>query len=572
MNQIIIALGQINTTVGALGRNAERIAEQAARAVKQGASLVVFPELVLSGYPPEDLVLKRHFLEDCWRHLEKLAIALPAEAVVLVGAPQMVDRQVYNAAVIFHGGRIVSIYQKMVLPNYGVFDEKRVFAAGRMPLVLQAGPVRLGVHICEDSWNADQDSVLLLKDARIDLLVNLSASPYHRGKCTVREQVLRATRDRLDCSLAYCNIVGGQDELVFDGGSLVLDASGEMTARARQFDEDILLARVAVRGAPPLPAEDSASPIRRVVHVPFQPPAKVPPRLALTGVEPLMKDPEEVYTALKTGLRDYVEKNGFKKTVVALSGGIDSALVAVLAVDTLGADCVAGVTMPSPYSSEGTRSDAEQLARNLGIEFHVVPIQSIYDTFLGELNPLWKDRPPDITEENLQARIRGNIVMALSNKFGWLVLTTGNKSELATGYCTLYGDMVGGLALIKDVPKMLVYELSRWRNAQGDAPVIPPSTIERPPSAELRPDQKDSDSLPPYERLDPIIERYVEKDMGVEEIVADGFDPETVQRVSRLIDHSEYKRRQGAPGVKITPKAFGRDRRMPITNAYREKV
>ena len=569
--QITLALCQINPTVGDLGRNADLIATYAVRAAKGGASLIVFPELALSGYPPEDLILKRHFLEDCWSALESLAPKLPPESLVLIGAPQLVDRHVYNAAVVLHRGRIVTTYHKMILPNYGVFDEKRVFASGKMPLILQAGTTRLGLHICEDSWYHDQETVLLLKEAQLDLLINLSASPYHRGKRLLREDVLRKTGSQLHCALAYCNIVGGQDELVFDGGSLVMNRDGSLVARAHQFVEELLLAQLTFPDTPK-PVEEPDAPIRRIIHVPFQPETRRASRSPLSETVPLLDDLSEVYAALKTGLQDYVNKNGFKKTVVALSGGIDSALVAAIAVDTLGPDRVAGVTMPSQYTSEGTLTDAEALAKNLGIEFHTVPIRKIHDTFLSELIPFWEGMPPDITEENLQARIRGNLIMALSNKFGWLVLTTGNKSELATGYCTLYGDMVGGFALIKDVPKILVYELAVWRNQQSETPVIPPSTIERPPSAELRPDQKDTDSLPPYDILDAIIERYVERDQGVDHIAADGFDPATVNQVIRLIDLSEYKRRQGAPGIKITPKAFGRDRRMPITNAYRERV
>ena len=569
--KIVIALAQINPTVGALRKNADRIVDRARTAAKEGASVVVFPELALSGYPPEDLVLKKHFLEDCWHELEGMADQLPPESLIMVGAPQMVDTQVYNAAVIYHAGRMVTTYQKMILPNYGVFDEKRVFAPGKMPLILQAGTARIAIHICEDSWYPDEDTVLLLKESRIDLLVNLSASPYHRGKRVLRETTLRKTGEQLHSAFAYCNIVGGQDELVFDGGSLVMDQTGTLLARARQFEEDLLFAEVTVSDIPTV-VDEPSPPSRRTVHIPFHPSVRRSERAPRSSVTPLLDDQTEVYEALKTGLRDYTEKNGFKKTVVALSGGIDSALVAVLAVDTLGADRVAGITMPSQYTSTETLTDAELLAQNLGIEFHTIPIRAIHGTFLTELLPFWEGWPPDITEENLQARIRGNIIMALSNKFGWLVLTTGNKSELATGYCTLYGDMVGGFSLMKDVPKTLVYELSEWRNRQGPSPVIPLSTIERPPTAELRPDQKDTDSLPPYAVLDAIIERYVEQDQGVDRIVAEGFDPDTVRQVSRLIDLSEYKRRQGAPGIKITPKAFGRDRRMPITNAYRERV
>ena len=567
-----IGLAQINPKVGDLAGNSEKIRVYAQRAFKAGARLIVFPEMVLSGYPPEDLVLKSHFVADCWDGLQELREALPRDAVTLVGAPLRVEDSVYNSAVVFQGGRIVAVYHKMVLPNYGVFDEKRVFAAGRMPLILHWGTSRLAVHVCEDSWFLQEEAVQLLCEARVGVLLNLSASPYHRGKRVLREQVLQRTARYLGSPLAYCNMVGGQDELVFDGGSLLLDADGAVVARADQFKEDVLLVDMALAPGSAQP-EEPLVPTQRVVHLaPMGNGRVTAPSLPTPATTPLLDDVEEVYIALQTGLRDYVEKNGFARTVVAISGGIDSALVATIAVDALGADRVAGVTMPSRYSSSGTRDDAATLARNLGIEFHAVPIQVIYETCLTHLAPLWPGRDPDTTEENLQARIRGNCIMALSNKFGWLVLTTGNKSELATGYCTLYGDMVGGFALLKDVPKTLVYDLARWRNAQASDPVVPPATITRPPSAELRPDQRDSDSLPPYEVLDAIVERYVERDEGVDQIVTAGFDPSVVRQVSRLVDLNEYKRRQGAPGVKITPKAFGRDRRMPITNAYREPV
>jgi NAD+ synthase (glutamine-hydrolysing) len=569
--QSIIGLGQVNPTVGSLRANAGKVLQVTRDAVRQGATVMVFPELVLSGYPPEDLVLKRHFVDDCWCDLEWLATQLPKDCLTVVGAPHRVQGQVHNSAVVMYGGRIADIYHKMVLPNYGVFDEKRVFEAGHIPLVLQAGGLRLALHICEDSWSTDTAAVQLLKEARIDVLLNLSASPYHRGKRTVRETVLRKTATYLNCTLAYCNMVGGQDELVFDGGSLVLNPEGKVVARARQFQEAIVYAPVKPGHTSEwINPNEPAS--RRTVYLPPLPERRVSDPSSVAVVEPLMDDLTEVYEALKVGLRDYVDKNGFQKVVVALSGGIDSALVATIAVDALGPGRVAGLTMPSDYTSAGTLTDAEALAENLGIEFHTLPIRVLQQQMLEQLDPLWPDKEADVTEENLQARLRGVLIMALSNKFGWLVLTTGNKSELATGYCTLYGDMAGGFSLIKDVPKTLVYELARWRNHQALEAVIPPSTIERPPSAELRPDQKDADSLPEYDVLDRIVEAYVEKDEGMDAMVEAGFDPAIVEKVVRLIDISEYKRRQGAPGVKITPKAFGRDRRMPITNAYREWV
>lgn len=584
MKSLLVALAQLDVTVGALAPNAAKIIRKAREAAAAGAALIVFPELALSGYPPEDLVLKRHFLDDNEHQIRRLARELPPEAIVAVGAPRSSGGKACNSAVIFHGGREVACYRKMALPNYGVFDEKRVFEPGHQALVLDMGGMRIGVHICEDSWNLDEPAARLLRDQDLDVLVNLSASPYHRGKLGRREDILREAARFLGCPVLYSNLIGGQDELVFDGASLALSADGALLARARQFTEDILyipvFSRARQSARPPTPPEvqsiDLPAPVLSSEHVPA------------LRVEPALEDAAEVYAALKLGLRDYVDKNGFDKVVVALSGGIDSALVATLACDALGRDRVKGVTMPSPYSSAETLGDAGRLAGNLGIELLTLPIRRLYETFISELAPVFEKRPPDVTEENLQARIRGNLVMALSNKFGWLVLTTGNKSELATGYCTLYGDMVGGFAVIKDVPKTLVFELARWRNGstqltaggstglatgrQASHPLIPPSTITRAPSAELRPNQKDTDSLPPYELLDAILERYVELDESVSAIIAAGFDPATVSRVTRLVDRSEYKRRQGAPGIKITPKAFGRDRRMPITNLYDDRA
>ena len=568
MQDTVVALVQANTTVGALKGNTETIVRMARDAAKAGASIIVFPELALSGYPPEDLILKKHFLNDCMESLDRLAGEVPQDRVVIVGTPHLVDGKTCNAAAIFHGGKRVAFYHKIALPNYGVFDEKRVFAPGDKALVLDLGAVRIGIHICEDSWMPSETPCTALAPMALDAVINLSASPYHRGKLGQRESALAKTAALVKAPLLYCNLVGGQDELVFDGASFAIGPDGKLLARARQFEEEILYVKLPV-GKSEAGRNESRPAAVEVVNLPTL--GKNQAEISnpwKTSVAPVLDDLAEVYSALKLGLRDYVIKNGFRKVVVALSGGIDSALVATLAADALGSRRVEGVTMPSQFSSKETLSDAVLIARHLGIDCRTVPIQNLQDTYLAELSPLWAGRAPDITEENLQARIRGNIVMALSNKFGWLVLTTGNKSELATGYCTLYGDMVGGFAVIKDVPKTLVFELARWRNRQSKSPIIPPSTIERPPSAELRPDQKDTDSLPPYELLDPILERYIERDWGPDEIIADGFDPAVVRRVARMVDRNEYKRRQGAPGIKITPKAFGRDRRMPITNLY----
>ncbi len=565
MKRIVVALVQVDFTVGALRPNAEKIARLAGRLHAEGAGVVVFPELALCGYPPEDLVLKPHFLDDAAAALGDLAAALPPAAVVLAGAPVRRRGRVLNAAAVLAGGRLAAVYGKHLLPNYGVFDEKRLFAPGGTSLVLTAPGARLGVHVCEDSWESRGAPCRRLAAAGVDAVLNLSASPYHRGKAAERLDVLAAAARAVGAPLLYCNLVGGQDELVFDGASMAVGADGRLRARAAAFEEDVLWFEL------PCAARSGAKRLARLreaaLPVPI-PPARRPRRPR--RIAPLPGAVEEVYRALSLGLRDYMDKNGFGKAVIALSGGIDSALVAVLAADALGADRVHAVTMPSRYSSAGTRRDARRLARNLGIPLRTIPIDPLVEACRAALAPHWGAPPPDLVEENVQARLRGLLVMALSNAFGWLVLSTGNKSELAMGYCTLYGDMAGGYALIKDVPKTLVFELCRWRNAQGRPPVIPPSVLTRAPSAELRENQRDEDSLPPYARLDPILERYVERDGRFDAIVAEGFAPETVARVIRGVDAAEYKRRQGAPGVRITARAFGRDRRMPIVNLYRE--
>lgn len=541
------ALVQMNSTVGALRDNAAKIVRFAQEAAAGGADVAVFPEQALCGYPPDDLVLRPRFMAVVAAEAEKLAAALPPDLLALVGAPVRENGQLCNAALLFHGGRRVATARKMLLPNYGVFDERRIFAPGAAPLVYEFKGARLAVHVCEDSWWPTGESFRGLK-GNCDVLVNLSASPYCRGRENDREEMARQATAALGVPMLYTNIIGGQDELVFDGGGLAVAADGTVAARSELFREGLLLVELeqtAGRWAP------------------------VPGRLA-----PLPDAVEEVYEALKIGLRDYVDKNGFPGVLVALSGGIDSALVATIAVDALGKDRVFGVTLPSVVTSNETYSDALELARRLGIPCLKIPIAPAVDALSGMLAPAcaevdWaRPLPGTLMEENLQARIRGVLVMALSNRYGHMVVTTGNKSEMATGYATLYGDMAGGFALIKDVPKTLVFELARWRNRRGEA--IPPMTISRPPSAELKPGQLDSDSLPPYDVLDPILELYVERQAGIADILAAGYDEATVRRVARLVDRSEYKRRQGAPGVKITPKAFGRDRRMPITNGFRE--
>ena len=569
-----IALAQLNATVGDIAGNEAKAREALARARQAGAQLVVFPELFITGYPPEDLLLKDHFLHDARAAVDRLA-AESRDLVVLIGFPER-DLDVYNAAGLLAGGELRATYRKVYLPNYGVFDEERYFQAGtRGGLVELGDDVRLGLTVCEDVWEPGaplSDEAL----AGATVVVNLSASPYYAGKGAERERMLvQRARDSL-AAVVFCNLVGGQDELVFDGHSLVIDHDGDVVARAAQFAEELLIAEVdpeapfaaRLRDARHRPAARRAQPdVDTLAHVELperrgEPPAR--------RVAPLLGREEEVYAALVLGLRDYVEKNGFQHAVLGISGGIDSALVACIAVDALGLERVSVAVMPSPYSSPETQDDARRLAENLGVERVELDIGAAMEAYQRLLDPVFDGRDPDITEENLQARIRGNLLMALSNKFGWLVLTTGNKSELSVGYSTLYGDTAGGFAVIKDCPKTLVYALARHRNQSGEGPgPIPESILSRAPSAELRPDQRDEDSLPPYERLDPILEAYVELDADRDQLVAHGLDPEEVERAIDLVDRAEYKRRQAPPGIKITARAFGRDRRMPITNRYR---
>ncbi|MCU0313591.1 MAG: NAD+ synthase [Solirubrobacteraceae bacterium] len=568
-----IALAQINPLVGDIAGNERRIRERLAEARSAEAQLVLFPELAVTGYPPEDLLLREHVLADARAALER--IAADAHGIVaIVGFPERAE-DVFNAAAVLADGAIAGVYRKTRLPNYGVFDEHRYFQRGDGGALIDVDGVTIGLTVCEDIWvPGPPESDEALAGAR--LIVNVSASPYQAGKGAARERmVAQRARDNL-AAIAYCAQVGGQDELVFDGHSFVVDHEGDVLARAPQFTEHLLLCTVDAAGAAAArlrdtrqraPAREARPHVRHLGSFATGREAYAADAPRGDRAEPL--GPEaEVYGALVLGTRDYVEKNRFERVVLGLSGGVDSALVACVAADALGPERVTCVTMPSRYTSQGTYTDARVIAERLGVELLELPIAPVMEAYEAQLAAVFAGREPDLTEENLQARVRGNDLMALSNKFGWLVLTTGNKSEMSVGYSTLYGDSAGGFAVIKDVPKTLVYRLGHWRNTQADAP-IPETILTRAPSAELRPDQTDQDSLPPYEVLDPILEGYVERDMGREQLIARGFEPATVDRVIRLVDLAEYKRRQQPPGPKVTSKAFGRDRRMPITNGYR---
>jgi len=578
----------MNATVGDIAGNAERIRAGRNAALAAGADLVLFPELALTGYPPEDLLLREHFLSDTAAALRELA-ADTHGTIAVVGFPERAE-DVYNSAAVLADGAIHAIYRKVYLPNYGVFDEERYFQAGSAGAVVDIGDQRIGLTVCEDIWEPGppaSDEAL----SGATLILNISASPYHAGKGSERERMFaQRARDNL-AYVAFCALVGGQDELVFDGHSFVIDHTGETIARAAQFREDLLVCDVDLEAASAARLREaghrgavrsaiSAGGTSRVAVLPGLPAlAKTSGDAApATGGDvamPIEPVEAEIYEALALGLRDYVHKNGFEHVVLGLSGGIDSALVACVAADALGAERVSAAIMPSRFSSSGTQQDARALAAALGVSAHELPIESVVQTYEETLGPEFEGLPHDLTEENLQARIRGNLLMALSNKFGWLVLTTGNKSEMSVGYTTLYGDLAGGLAVIKDVPKTLVYRLCAWRNSpeaavggRVSAP-IPASIIERAPSAELRSDQRDEDSLPPYDLLDRILHGYVELHLSREQLVAQGLPAAEVQRAAQLVDLAEYKRRQAPPGIKVTERAFGRDRRMPITNRYR---
>lgn len=569
-----VALAQINPTVGDLRGNADRIIQEIERAGALGADLIVFPEMAVTGYPPEDLLLKPHFTRAAWRETERIAREV-ASSVVFLGTVAQND-DLYNAAAVIHDGEIHATYCKHYLPNYAVFDERRYFSSGRQALVVDIGGARIGVTICEDMWYpggpAEAEAL-----AGADVIVNLSSSPYHWAKGDERERMFATRAVDYVTYVIYCNLVGGQDELVFDGHSLVFDPEGRLVARGRQFEEDLVIAdldltavlshrlrdprRREMRSEETLPAQ--------TVVLEWEPVEHSAPHTQTATIAERLTRIEELYRALLVGTRDYVRKNGFADVVIGLSGGLDSALVAAIAVDALGAEHVIGVTMPSRYTPPESLTDAQEVAHRLGIRLLTVPIEPIYACTLDTLAESFRGTAPAVAEENLQARIRGNVLMSLSNKFGWLVLTTGNKSEVSVGYYTLYGDSAGGFAILKDVRKTLVYALARHRNAaRGE--VVPERVLTKPPSAELRPNQRDTDTLPPYETLDPVLEAYVEDDRSPQEIVHLGFDPDLVHRVVSMVDRAEFKRRQSPPGIRVTHRGFGKDWRVPITNRFRE--
>jgi NAD+ synthase (glutamine-hydrolysing) len=574
MRTLRIAMAQINPTVGALAKNAEKILKFAEKARGMEADLVVFPELALTGYPPEDLLLKPRFIDDNMEWLKRISRKIRGITAII----GFVDREedIYNAAAIVHKGTVVDVYHKMFLPNYGVFDEERYFQAGRGPLNLNIGEVTVGLGICEDIWYPEGPSrVQALAGAQI--IVNINASPYYVGKAGLREDMLVTRALDNEAVVAYNNTVGGQDELIFDGQGMIINEEGKVIARGKPFSEDLIVADLDVEGIARMRLHDtrrrkerfdrSIAAVREITLHPERAkkkkkalPVKAPP-------EP-PSHLEEVLMALLIGTEDYVKKNRFRHCVIGLSGGIDSSLVAAVAVEALGRKNITGVFMPSRYSSPESKKDALALAKNLGIELVTIPIQKSFESYLTMLRDAFGKRPADVTEENIQARIRGNTIMALSNKFGWLVLTTGNKSEMSVGYATLYGDMAGGFAVIKDVPKTMVYELSSYMNIRAGRTLIPERVIVKAPTAELKPGQTDQDTLPPYDVLDPILKAYVEDDRSLDEIVAMGFKKGLVKRIIEMVDRSEYKRRQAPPGIKITPRALGKDRRMPITNRY----
>lgn len=578
MNSIRVGIAQINSTVGDFSGNTKKIIQSIDQAKSLGVDLLTFPELVITGYPPEDLLLKPQFISQNRECLDEIT-EHSTDIALVVGFVDS-DGDTYNAAAMLYNKELVGVYHKFHLPNYGVFDENRYFQAGVGCPVFIIHGIGVGITICEDMWH-EAGPALVQAYAGAKVLINISASPYHAGKGLFRERMLATRASDSTAIVIHNNLIGGQDELVFDGNSLVIDEKGEVIARGKQFEEDFVAADLDVDSVfrsqlhgrrwknETAWVKEKLQEVTRI-EVAGQYRAVDRPHLPPRRVERL-DELAEVYQALVLGVRDYVRKNGFQKVVIGLSGGVDSSLVAAIATDAVGTDNVVGISMPSRYSSPGSKSDAEALAENLGIRFQVISIEKAFRAYLETLVEPFKDTEPDATEENIQARIRGNILFALSNKFGWLVLACSNKSETATGYTTLYGDMAGGFIPLKDVPKTLVIELARYRNRLAGKDVIPAAVLTKAPSAELRPNQKDVDTLPPYEVLDPILKAYVEEDATIDRIIAMGFDRNIVTKVARLVDRSEYKRRQAAPGIKITPRDFGRDRRLPITNQFREE-
>ena len=576
MRTLRIGLCQINTTVGDIEGNTRKILDYIARGKKIGADLLAFPEMAVTGYPPEDLLLMPKFIEANLKAVKKIAQAT-SSITVLIGFVDK-DGDIFNAAALLHHGKMIDAYHKTFLPNYGVFDEDRYFQPGKENFIFSVKSTPIGPSICEDLWYPGDPIRTQALSGGAELIVNISSSPYHAGKTAFREKMISTRASDNVAIVAYCNLVGGQDELVFDGASVIFDQKGELIVRGKQFEEDLVLADLEMDAVfrmrlhdPRIRREKLAEEEKSLkrIELPDQShPVRKRPSLPERDPKPLDRL-SEVYAALVLGTGDYVRKNGFHTVLIGLSGGIDSALTAVIAVDALGKKGVVGVAMPSQYSSKESLEDAKLLARNLGIRFLTIPITEIFQAYLKTLASPFKGLQANVTEENMQARIRGNILMALSNKFGWLVLTTGNKSEMSVGYCTLYGDMAGGFAVLKDVPKTLVYELAKFRNEKAERDIIPQDVFIKPPSAELRPNQKDEDSLPPYPVLDPILEAYVEEDKGVEEIAKMDFEEGMVREVIQMVDRNEYKRRQSPPGVKITHRALGKDRRLPVTNKYR---
>ena len=561
-----IALVQMNLVVGDFNFNADKIKQHLKQARRMGADVVLFPELAITGYPPEDLLLKESFLKQCDKNLKKIS-RYSKGLTAIIGFAEKKGKAIYNSAALLSDGKHVGTYRKMLLPNYGVFDEKRYFHEGNSPVKFRLKGATLGITICEDLWEDSGPGKILCGQGNVDLLLNISSSPFHKGKGKTREKMIQQRARSYRSHIAYVNLVGGQDELVFDGQSLVVAPDGKIMIRGNSFTEELICSDIALNPKSPKKLFSKTNIRSYQIPASLSKQKKYPP-LSVYAYNK-KSEVENIFSALVLGTQDYVSKNGFSKAVLGLSGGIDSALTAVVASKALGAKNVIGVLMPSPHSSEGSVQDSLSLAKNLGIQTLILPIEKAmkaYDQILGKV---FKGTDSDLAEENIQARIRGNLLMALSNKKGWMVLATGNKSEFSVGYCTLYGDMAGGFAVIKDVPKIWVYKISHWVNSKKE--IIPESILTKAPSAELRPDQKDTDTLPPYDLLDPILLKYIEEDKSVGKIKVSGLSTADIKRVANLVDASEYKRRQGPPGVKITPKAFGKDRRLPITTNSRSK-